>query len=309
MDATQSRPHVLIVDDAQLNLTILAEALGPCYELSTAASGQEALERVATSRPDLILLDILMPRMDGYEVCARLKAQPDTREIPVIFITALDEVQDKARGFELGAVDYITKPFKIVEVQARVRTHLQIAQYKRQLEQQNRELREARARLQHQVSELEGRDQLVHAQMTVATAPAACEIILQVIQQVLGCTAAAAYLPGSSGSLMELCCQLGTAALPAAVDCAAGESIVALACRQVEPRTDASGQVAVPLRCRDRALGVLWLQDMPAVADREAALHSLWRLAGEATMVLRAARMAEKLESGDFSISALLDVG
>lgn len=118
---------ILIVDDAEPNIDILLDALGDMYDISVAMDGFTALETARHIKPDLILLDIMMPSMDGYEVCRRLKADPLTREIPVIFLTALTEVENKARGFELGGVDYITKPFEIMEVKARVRTHLDSA--------------------------------------------------------------------------------------------------------------------------------------------------------------------------------------
>jgi CheY-like chemotaxis protein len=305
----QPRPRVLIVDDAELNVSILVQSLRPEYHLDVATSGAKALEAIAACRPDLVLLDILMPEMDGYEVCRQLKASAPTRDLPIIFLTALDEAEEKSRGFRLGAVDYITKPFDIVEVQARVRTHLEIARYKRELERQNRELREARLRLQHQVNELEGRDQLVRAQMWAITAPAACEVILDVLRRVLGCTDAAVYLPDKSNRWLQTCGRHAGAVLLPAVDCAAPGSLLALACRQLEPRSDASGEVAVPLLFRQRTLGVLWVKDMPALQDRELALHTLWRLASEGTLALRAACLAEEIENGEFGAATLLDPG
>jgi signal transduction histidine kinase len=135
-----SRSHVLIVDDTEANLDVLVEALGDEYEVSVATDGESALVLIADEPPDLILLDIMMPGMDGYEVCGRLKADAATREIPVIFVTALGEVRDETRGFEVGAVDYIQKPVSIPIVRARVRTHLALRQARQKLQEQNREL-------------------------------------------------------------------------------------------------------------------------------------------------------------------------
>lgn len=101
-------------------------ALEADYRLCTAENGPQALKEVEKQRPDLVLLDIMMPGMDGYEVCERLKADPQTKDIPVVFLTAVTGVEDKTRGFKLGAVDYITKPFDGAEVKARVRTHLSL---------------------------------------------------------------------------------------------------------------------------------------------------------------------------------------
>lgn len=129
---------VLLVDDNTTNLQVLRETLdGLGYKLLIAKSGKSALVIVRKARPDLILLDIMMPEMNGYEVCTRLKGDPATMEIPVIFITALDEPGHKTHGFEVGGVDYVTKPFHAAEVKARVRTHLTLRQMRKDLSNQN----------------------------------------------------------------------------------------------------------------------------------------------------------------------------
>ena len=133
---------ILAVDDTKYNIDLLVDALGDQYDLSVAMNGSSALQLAATTPPDLILLDIMMPGMDGFEVLRRLKADRTTREIPVIFLTALSEIGDKARGFELGAVDYITKPFQIEEVKARVNTHLKLRQTQNALQQFNDRLQD-----------------------------------------------------------------------------------------------------------------------------------------------------------------------
>lgn len=117
---------VLVVDDTEANVDILVDALGDLYEVMVAMDGESALETVEEEPPDLILLDIMMPGMDGYEVCSRLQADPRYKSIPIIFLTALTEIENKTKGFEMGAVDYITKPFEVKEVQARVRNHLDL---------------------------------------------------------------------------------------------------------------------------------------------------------------------------------------
>jgi len=119
--------RLLIVDDALGNLMILSKKLGEQYQVQTAQSGQEALDILENgANIDLILLDVMMPEMDGYEVCRRLKQDSDTQEIPIIFVTSRSRVQDEAFGLSLGAVDYITKPFSIAIVRARVRTHVEL---------------------------------------------------------------------------------------------------------------------------------------------------------------------------------------
>ena len=135
----QSKPTVLVVDDAETNIDILVDALDGDYEVSVAMDGESALETVESDPPDLILLDIMMPGIDGYEVCKRLKENLSMRKIPVIFLTAKSDVEDEAKGLELGAVDYITKPISIPIVKARVKTQLALYDQNRALEEKVRQ--------------------------------------------------------------------------------------------------------------------------------------------------------------------------
>src|SRR6185369_5856294 len=123
-DESERARTILIVDDTPENIDILKGVLKEQYIIKAATRGSKALEIARTTPVDLILLDIMMPEMDGYEVCRALKADESTRKIPVIFVTALQETGDETGGFEAGAVDYITKPINAAVVQARVRTHL-----------------------------------------------------------------------------------------------------------------------------------------------------------------------------------------
>lgn len=144
---------VLVVDDIQANLRLLIDFLrSEDYTVRLAPSGALALKAVAHQAPDLILLDIDMPDMDGYEVCRRLKAQETSREIPVIFVSALNETMDKVKAFEVGGVDYVTKPFQFDEVKARVETHLKLRRAQTTLRENIKNLR--------RLEEL--RDNLVH---------------------------------------------------------------------------------------------------------------------------------------------------
>jgi putative two-component system response regulator len=139
MPGDLSDSRVLIVDDAKTNIDILVAALRNEYRISVATNGASALAQAnGGSPPDLILLDVMMPEMDGYEVCSRLKENVATARIPIIFITAMDDVENKSKGFDLGAVDYITKPFQVVEVKARVRTHLFLTHAMQALANQNK---------------------------------------------------------------------------------------------------------------------------------------------------------------------------
>ncbi len=135
---------ILIVDDTPAMIKTLADVLkNPDYKILAATNGANALKMVADEMPDLIILDIMMPDMDGYEVCKKLKANDTTRSIPVIFITALDYEENEMFGLELGAVDYITKPIKSSIVQARVKTHLKLKRAYEELEAKNIVLKES----------------------------------------------------------------------------------------------------------------------------------------------------------------------
>ncbi|MBF0416168.1 MAG: response regulator [Magnetococcales bacterium] len=133
MNQPEKHATLLIVDDMPANIKVLVQSLHAKYRIIVATNGPGALERAQSEKPDLILLDIMMPGMDGYEVCKKLKANEQLRDIPVIFITARDEEEDEAKGLELGAVDYITKPFSIAIVLARIHTQLQIRALNRDL--------------------------------------------------------------------------------------------------------------------------------------------------------------------------------
>ena len=129
------RQKVLIIDDEPLNLKHLAELLSGEHKVILAKSGAQGLERVRTAMPDMVLLDVMMPDMDGYEVCRRLKADQDTKDIPVVYITALDSLESEEKGLLLGATDYITKPFKPGVVKVRVRNILTLVRQRTLLEQ------------------------------------------------------------------------------------------------------------------------------------------------------------------------------
>ncbi|RLC88722.1 MAG: hybrid sensor histidine kinase/response regulator, partial [Chloroflexi bacterium] len=133
---------ILLVDDNPTNLRLLSQMLVERgYKVRAVISGARALKAVQSTSPDLILLDVRMPRMNGYEVCKRLKAHEQTRAIPVIFISALGETEDKLEAFKVGGVDYITKPFRVPEVVARVQTHLTLRALQHQLQATNQQLK------------------------------------------------------------------------------------------------------------------------------------------------------------------------
>ncbi len=133
--------NILIVDDVEDNLEILGDLLTfDGYNVKAARSGEAALKLAQESRPDLILLDILMPGMDGFEVCSRLKADDRTKDIPVIFVSSMTDIDSKVQGFKVGGVDYINKPFQHAEILVRVNTHITMLRLRKHLEEQNAEL-------------------------------------------------------------------------------------------------------------------------------------------------------------------------
>jgi putative two-component system response regulator len=140
IDSELARKTVLVVDDAPTNLNLLASLLNPNYRVKLAPAGAKALEIAFKSPPDLILLDVMMPGMDGYEVCRHLKSNESTQHIPVIFLTAMQEPEHEARGFEVGAADFIHKPISPAIVRARVKTHLQNKSLQDQLRDRNARL-------------------------------------------------------------------------------------------------------------------------------------------------------------------------
>jgi serine phosphatase RsbU (regulator of sigma subunit) len=137
VDQNDQKKTVLLVDDAPANIQAVNSILKDIYKIRIATNGAKALELVKVApSPDLVLLDVSMPGMDGYEVCTRLKADPETRDVPVIFLTGQTEIEDETHGFDVGAVDYIHKPFSPAVVKARVHTHLVLRGIRQQLAQQ-----------------------------------------------------------------------------------------------------------------------------------------------------------------------------
>ena len=153
-----TRSVILIVDDTPTNLGMLCDFLtDSSFEVLVALEGESAIAQAVYAQPNLILLDILMPGIDGFETCRRLKANPSTQDIPVIFMTALSETEDKVRGFQVGAIDYVTKPIQPEEVLARITNHLTIQNLQKELQTQN-------LQLQQEVKERQQAEELVRQQ-------------------------------------------------------------------------------------------------------------------------------------------------
>jgi len=159
------KPTILIVDDIPNNLGVVVETLENTYRLVVALDGDEGLQRAAFIKPDLILLGVMIPGMDGFEVCRRLKQNPDTADIPVIFLTTLTGAEHKVTGFKAGGVDYLTKPIQVDEVIARIGAHLGMRLMRRQLQAQNRQLQRQQAELEQRVAELNASNRLLREEI------------------------------------------------------------------------------------------------------------------------------------------------
>jgi DNA-binding response OmpR family regulator len=145
---------ILIVDDAPASLRLLVDTLAPQgYNVLAASSGEQALASIAARLPELVILDIRMPGMGGFEVCRQLKARADTRDLPVIFLTAVTEMRERVEGLKLGAVDFVSKPFQVEELLARIQTQLELGRLRVQLEKQAADLQRANDQLQMEMAE------------------------------------------------------------------------------------------------------------------------------------------------------------
>ncbi len=161
-----TQASILVVDDTPANLSLLSGLLSPRWRVRLAPSGAKALDLVRRQAPDLIVLDVMMPELDGYEVCRRLKADPATRDIPVLFLTALSQPEDETRGFECGGADFIHKPFNPATVLSRVATQLEAKQWRDTLHQRNTWLQQE---LQSRLAEVEQlRDATLHVMISFA---------------------------------------------------------------------------------------------------------------------------------------------
>jgi len=198
-DITLTGCKILIVDDVPANLDVLFQSLeSEGYDIMVATDGASALEVAAYSQPDLILLDVMMPGIDGYETCRRLKAEAKLAAIPVIFLTARDDTEGVVEGFEVGGLDYVTKPFKKEEVLSRIRTHLERTILARQLAELNAQLeekvRERTRQLQLKVEELEGRDRIAQHLLAFHGVEETLGVVLEVISDILKLEKAIVYL-------------------------------------------------------------------------------------------------------------------
>lgn len=191
---------ILLVDDTKYNIEILVNALSNECQISVALNGQKAIELVDLNPPDLILLDIMMPVMDGFEACRRIKSNQKSKDIPIIFISAMNEPKHITKGFEMGAVDYVTKPFNIAEVKARVKTHLLLKITKDELKKQNVileekvnartiDLLETNKKLRNEINERRlVQDKLIRSKCLIATGQLAVSVAHEINSPLQGVT-------------------------------------------------------------------------------------------------------------------------
>lgn len=193
MEKEITRLRIMCVDDQKMNNNLLDLALGKLYDVICVSGGQECLDLVEQSVPDLILLDIMMPDVDGYEVCARLRECESTRHIPILLLTALTDIASKERGFAIGATDYITKPFNVGEVRARVSAHLERELLRRELFVANRDLMAANEQMKVYAKELEIFNQLIRNKIGIQSTDEACTTIVDTLSKVYGSTDVAVF--------------------------------------------------------------------------------------------------------------------
>lgn len=275
VDVTGSR--ILIVDDVPENLSVLCQAIEEGqYSIQIAQNGKSAIDLATRSLPDLILLDVMMPDLDGFETCRRLKADERTRAIPVIFLTALNDVERVVEGFQAGGVDYMTKPFQKDEVLARIRTHLEHALMSRALLEKNEELFVLNTRLEEMVAartqdlnwkvkELEGKDRITQQLLSLHTLEDTLHLVLEVVTHVVRLDRTIIYL-----------CQNGSFLPMAAMGVEEAEGVVAkdrlsdlMPDAALQERLDTllkskkgfkiseSGQVGIPILRGDEVLGCM----------------------------------------------------
>ena len=209
LPATSS--NILIVDDMPDNLRLLSTMLSSHgYQVRKAINGQLALQGAQLSPPDLILLDINMPNMNGYEVCEKLKVSEITKDIPVIFISALDDVMEKVKAFQVGGVDYITKPFQVEEVLARVQNQLSLRLLQSKLQQQARELHDRNSRLQEEITERQRAEESIRFLLETTRAigeavnfHSALEVILHQVGETIGWDLGEAWIPDAERTVLR----------------------------------------------------------------------------------------------------------
>ncbi len=312
---------ILIVDDTPTNLEVLQDMLSDAgYELLNAIDGESAIKQAKYANPELILLDVMMPGIDGFETCRRLKENEETREIPVIFMTALSDPSDKIRGFEQGGVDYVTKPLHHGEVLARVNTHISLRRLQRELQAANTqlenrvtertfELAQSNKDLSRRLDELAAIDELVGLQNgPPAEIEQAHADILHILGKALGTEEIVLYRPDKAGQTLTVTASSGGDRAPARELAAKDNSDVAIAFADRKSIVR-DGEGSVPLIYQEEVLGVLQVGGLDPADGASADLsQTLQRLGREAALVLCVMQLAADLEGSEAEVSDLLSL-
>jgi DNA-binding response OmpR family regulator len=317
--------NILIVDDEEKNrklLSVLMQAQG--YQTDEASDGEQALARVREKEPDVILLDVMMPKMDGFEVCRRLKGSPDTAHIPILMVTMLTDRADRLTGIKAGADDFLSKPVDFEETILRVRNALytkhlfdENISYQKELEKmveaQTHELRQANFRLKQQVKELEGRDRLARLQLQGRSLDDTYSEILQTLGEAVDIQQLILYLTDSSGKILENVSALNLSAEnPAAIDDLTKENdqkeLTTTALREKKIQRSDRGSTAIPLLYPGGILGVILVNGPAAGAGDDETLDILWRMGHEVALVLRMAMISDDLFDDRVNLDELLNL-
>lgn len=309
VDLTGSK--VLVVDDVPENLDVLLGTLENMeYEAMVATDGAKALSAAKNGRPDIILLDIMMPVMDGYETCRRLKADEELADIPVIFLTARDAIEDVVDGFDLGAADYIVKPFRQKEVLARIRTHLERSRFAKELAELNALLEqkvvERTHQLQMKVRELEGRDRIARYMLTFNSLDEALDLVLAVIGDIVSMDRAVLLLDEEGRSKPKAAIG-GEAAVDAQLESALDE--VRRSGSPVSRASDGGTLTVVPILREGSQLGHIAIYreaEAPAITEDE--MRTLESFALEAAGAINDAQIRQDPEQWKDQLDDILDV-
>lgn len=307
---------VLIVDDVPDNLDILCRSLDKAaYDVLVATSGAQAIDIATRAHPELILLDVMMPEMDGYEACRRLKAQESTRDIPVIFLTALTQPEQIVTGFRVGGIDYITKPFHQEEVLIRIQTHLERTRLASELARLNGELEaQVQARthdLRLRLRELEGKDRIAEHLLTYHTLEETLELVLQVVAQLVEVERAAFYL--REGDVSRAVAALGVEGqalhseqlAKLSLEASLLDELAQLKAGQCVLRAEKTPRALLPLARGGEVLGVLEVVG-PVLGDAE--LHLLNSFGLQAAVAISDALIQQDMGKWEEQLDEALDV-
>lgn len=304
--------HILIVDDTPVNIKILNDLLRDRYRISFATDGETALEIVDRELPDLILLDIMMPDVDGYEVCERLKSSEKTAHIPVIFVTAKTQVEDEQKGLELGAVDYITKPISPPITVARIRNHLELKQARDHLEEQ---VALRTLELAKKVRELESRDRLVQLQMQSPDIITAGQEITKEVAGVIEAESLCLLFPENQSDTLQYE-DIYTISNGRMGDCQTElktEAAMELATKAYQEKKLHLGDhdlLASPMLYQEDVFGVILVNiKIDGDKNRSEIADTLWRMSNEAALVLRMAYFSDDIDNERVDFDALFEIG